>query len=203
MGNRFAGLPEYHVLIRAHGIIAAITFLLIVPSAIFIARFYWRDTRLALRLHIYLQILTVFLATVILILGWFAVGPDRSLTNPHHGIGVAIYTLVLVQFIGGALIHRSKNLDPRRIPLRHIVRTCVSLTYTPNTDAGIVASSMARADNCPPGYHPDRSGSDTLRLAENTFHPLFPCSICMDLTMVHTDLRMDGTCRRLFRLWDG
>ncbi|KAH0361513.1 hypothetical protein KCU65_g8687, partial [Aureobasidium melanogenum] len=119
MSSRFANLPEYHRLIIGHGVVAALVFLLIVPSAIFIARFYYRNPRLALRLHIYLQILTVALITVVLILGWFAVGPERSLSNPHHGIGIALYTLVLVQFFGGALIHRIEKGKSRwKIPLK-------------------------------------------------------------------------------------
>lgn len=101
---------------------AAITFLLVVPSAIFIARFYYRDPRLALRLHIYLQILTVFLSTVVLILGWFAVGPERSLTNPHHGIGVAIYTLIMFQAISGSLMHRIEKGKQRfKLPIKLMV----------------------------------------------------------------------------------
>ncbi|KAH0003116.1 hypothetical protein KCU78_g14062, partial [Aureobasidium melanogenum] len=119
MSSRFSDLPQYHRLIIGHGVVAALIFLLIVPSAIFIARFYYRNPRLALRLHIYLQILTVALITVVLILGWFAVGPERSLSNPHHGIGVALYTLVLVQFFGGALIHRIEKGKSRwKIPLK-------------------------------------------------------------------------------------
>lgn len=122
MSNRFSTLPQYHRLVLGHGILAAIVFLLIVPSAILIARFYHRNPRLALRLHIWLQILTVGLTTVILILGWFAVGPDRSLTNPHHGIGVALYTLVLVQAIGGSLIHHFEKGRMRyRLPLKLIL----------------------------------------------------------------------------------
>lgn len=122
MGNRFASLPQYHHLILGHGILAAIVFLLLVPAAITIARFYHRNPRLALRLHIYLQILTVGLLTVVLILGWFAVGPERSLTNPHHGIGVAIYTLVLVQAIGGAAVHHTeKGKERLRLPIKLIV----------------------------------------------------------------------------------
>ncbi|KAG9839533.1 hypothetical protein KCU98_g9697, partial [Aureobasidium melanogenum] len=58
MSSRFSDLPQYHRLIIGHGVVAALIFLLIVPSAIFIARFYYRNPRLALRLHIYLQILT-------------------------------------------------------------------------------------------------------------------------------------------------
>lgn len=101
MGNRFRGLPEYHVLVTGHGVVAAITFLGVVPAAIFIARFLHTEGRVAFKLHVYLQIITVFLATVVLVLGWFAVGPERSLTNPHHGIGVAIYVCILVQFLYG------------------------------------------------------------------------------------------------------
>ncbi|KAI9707431.1 MAG: hypothetical protein M1836_000392 [Candelina mexicana] len=119
MGNRFRELPQYHSLIRGHGIIAAITFLLIVPSAILIARFYGRRPRWALRMHIWLQILTVTLTTVVFVLGWFAVGPNRSLSNPHHGIGLAIYVLVLVQAIGGWWVHgREAGKRRWRIPLK-------------------------------------------------------------------------------------
>lgn len=124
MGNRFAGLAEYHQLILVHGIFAAITFLAVVPAAIFIARFYHRNPRLALRMHIWLQITTLFLATVVLILGWFAVGPARSLSNPHHGIGIAIYTLIMAQFLFGWLIHaREKGKVRDHIPLKLFVRS--------------------------------------------------------------------------------
>ena len=126
MGNRFAGMSGYHTLILAHGIIAVITFLLTVPAAITIARFYYSRPRLALKLHITLNVLTVFLATVVLILGWFAVGPERSLTNPHHGIGVAIYTLILVQALGGTIIHHVEKGKLRyKIPLKLFVRSSI------------------------------------------------------------------------------
>lgn len=109
MGNRFRGLSQYHTLILGHGVVAAITFMGVVPAAIFIAKFYHSGGRLAYKLHVYLQILTVFLATVVLVLGWFAVGPDRSLSNPHHGIGVAIYVCVLVQFLYGWWMSRRER----------------------------------------------------------------------------------------------
>ncbi|KAL1617295.1 hypothetical protein SLS54_007848 [Diplodia seriata] len=64
MGNRFKELAGYKTLIIGHGVVAAITFLAIVPAAIFMARFYHRNPRLALRMHIWLQILTVLLTTV-------------------------------------------------------------------------------------------------------------------------------------------
>lgn len=122
MGNRFAGLPEYHHLILGHGVLAAITFIGIVPLAIFLAKYGsdWPGGRVSFKLHVYLQILTVFLSTVILVLGWFAVGPERSLTNPHHGIGVAIYTLILVQFLYGSLMYRherKRTEPPQKLPL--------------------------------------------------------------------------------------
>ncbi|KAI9803654.1 MAG: hypothetical protein M1833_000566 [Piccolia ochrophora] len=122
MGNRFKDLPQYHKIVRGHGVIAAITFLLIVPSAIMIARFHTRRPKWAMRLHIWLQVITVFLSTVVLILGWFAVGPRRSLTNPHHGIGVAIYVLILLQAIGGRWVYgREKGKMRARVPLKVIL----------------------------------------------------------------------------------
>lgn len=121
MGNRFAGLPEYHQLILGHGVLAAITFIGIVPAAIFLAKYGsgWPGSRVSFKLHVYLQILTVFLTTVILVLGWFAVGPERSLTNPHHGIGVAIYVLILFQFLFGTCMYRherKRTAPPRKLP---------------------------------------------------------------------------------------
>ncbi|KAL8818325.1 MAG: hypothetical protein Q9191_007966, partial [Dirinaria sp. TL-2023a] len=109
MGNRFREMPQYRSLIRAHGIIAAIVFLLLVPTAILVRRFHKRNYRLALRIHVWLQILTVLLLTTAIILSFISVGPRRNLTNPHHGIGLAIYVLVLVQFFGGWWIHRKER----------------------------------------------------------------------------------------------
>lgn len=123
MGNRFRDFAGYHSLITGHGVLAAITFLGVVPAAILFARFYHRNPRLALRMHIWLQILTVAFTIVIFTLGFFAVGPERSLTNPHHGIGTAIFVLVLVQAIGGGIIHRTEKGKERfKIPLKLMVR---------------------------------------------------------------------------------
>lgn len=122
MGNRFRDFAQYHPLIKGHGIIATITFLFIVPAAILIARFYGRNPGWALHAHIYLQIMTVALSTVLFVLGFMAVGPSRSLSNPHHGIGVAIYVLILVQAIGGGWIYRrEKGKARRKLPIKLVL----------------------------------------------------------------------------------
>ncbi|KAK3997346.1 hypothetical protein QBC44DRAFT_396668 [Cladorrhinum sp. PSN332] len=109
MGNRFSTVPQYHSLILGHGVIAAITFLFIIPCAVFLARYWTHRPGTAIRYHIYLQILAVGLSTVVFALGFFAVGPPRNLTNPHHGIGVAIYVMILLQAVGGRLIKKIKK----------------------------------------------------------------------------------------------
>jgi hypothetical protein len=119
MGNRFATLVDYHKLILGHGILAAITFLFIIPGAVFLARYYTRQPGTAVRYHAYLQVLAVGLTTVVFVLGFFAVGPPRNLTNPHHGIGVAIYVLILVQAFGGRLV---RKLAGRRSFRLHVHR---------------------------------------------------------------------------------
>ena len=121
MGHRFQDMPGYYGLILAHGVIAAITFLFIVPTAIFVKQFYhdrWRGTRT----HIWLQVLALLLTTVLFVLGFIAVGPSRSVSNPHHVMGVAIYVLLWVQFIAGWLVHsRERKKKLQHLPLRAFV----------------------------------------------------------------------------------
>jgi len=110
MGNRFATLTQYHSLVTAHGVLAAITFLFLVPAAVLIKRFHrarYHETNL--RTHAYLNVLAVGFSTVVFILGFFAVGPSRALSNPHHGIGVAIYVLILLQAFGGRMIRNVRG----------------------------------------------------------------------------------------------
>ena len=116
MGNRFFTLPGYQNLVRAHGIIAAITFLGAIPASILLARFYGRHPGWARKLHIWLNVLALLLTTVLFILGFMAVGPARSLTNPHHGIGVAIYTILWFETINGCL-WRNKGIKRSHLPL--------------------------------------------------------------------------------------
>lgn len=121
MGNRFLNLPQYHSLIVGHGVMAAIVFLLLMPLAVSFAKFgIWESPRWNVRFHVYCHIVSIMLLTVVLILGWMAVGPERSLTNPHHGVGVAIYTLVLAQFLYGWLMSR---LEKRRRNVNELTRT--------------------------------------------------------------------------------
>ncbi|KAI1082199.1 hypothetical protein F5B20DRAFT_532541 [Whalleya microplaca] len=137
MGNRFATVEQYHQLVTGHGVLAAITFLFIVPIAAMWARFHRGPPSAVIRMHAYLQVLAVGLSTVVFILGWFAVGPNRSLTNPHHGIGVAIYTMIILQAIGGRMVKniRKKSLrlmihrwGGRTIALLGIVQVPLGLT---------------------------------------------------------------------------
>ena len=114
MGNRFSTVPQYHRLVTGHGVLATIVFLFLVPAAIMHARFHTPPpgARPSRRIHIYLQALSVLLLTVVFVLGWFAVGPNRSWTNPHHVIGLTIYVMFLLQAVGGMLVKsiRKKSL---------------------------------------------------------------------------------------------
>lgn len=188
MGNRFRALAEYQPLITAHGTIAAITFIGIVPAAILIARFYYPNPRLALRIHISLQIFTVILSTVVLILGYFAVGPERSLKNPHHGIGVAIYVLVLIQAIGGWLVHKIEKGKMRyHVPIKLMVG-CNTVSGPNYILTGLPATPVAWQS-----YRTSRAGSDThwayiIRLANRVVCPLYTSNDILSCTIFCTHL---------------
>jgi hypothetical protein len=129
MGNRFREMAGYHSLIVAHGVIATIIFLGLVPASVLIVRYYsiW-NPYWAVKYHIWLQVLTLLLTTVVFVLGWFAVGPQRSLTNPHHGIGLAIYVLVIFQILWGWFSRRA-NQGKRRYTASLRVAVCMSNRY--------------------------------------------------------------------------
>ncbi|KAJ5143581.1 uncharacterized protein N7515_002368 [Penicillium bovifimosum] len=120
MGNRFKDMAGYHSIIIAHGVIATIVFLGIVPTSTLIIRYYSRwNPYWAFKLHAWCQVLTLLLTTVVFVLGWFAVGPERSLTNPHHGIGLAIYVLVIFQVLWGWFLHKKESKRQRvTVPLK-------------------------------------------------------------------------------------
>ncbi|KAJ5601133.1 hypothetical protein N7510_010667 [Penicillium lagena] len=120
MGNRFKDMAGYHSIIIAHGVIATIVFLGIVPTSTLIIRYYSRwNPFWAFKLHAWCQVLTLLLTTVVFVLGWFAVGPERSLTNPHHGIGLAIYVIVIFQVLWGWFVHKVESKRrSRHVPLK-------------------------------------------------------------------------------------
>lgn len=132
MGNRFRDMPHYHTLIAAHGIIAAIVFLGLVPLSILLIRYYsLRNPYRAFKYHVWCQVLTLFLSTVVFVLGWFAVGPKRSLSNPHHGIGLAIYVIIIFQIFWGWFVHKiERNKKRYHVPLKLLVS---SFARTNNT----------------------------------------------------------------------
>ncbi|KAH7326367.1 hypothetical protein B0I35DRAFT_457622 [Stachybotrys elegans] len=114
MGNRFSTFGQYHILIRAHAVMAVIVFLFLLPTSVMIARFYTNRPGWAIRYHAQLNILSGLLLLAVFILGFFAVGPERALTNPHHGIGVAIFVLFVLQIVGGRLVrHITKSRSLR------------------------------------------------------------------------------------------
>ncbi|KAJ5964898.1 uncharacterized protein N7479_004774 [Penicillium vulpinum] len=130
MGNRFKDMAGYHSIIIAHGVIAAIVFLGIVPTSIFLIRYYSRwNPYWAFKLHVWCQVLTLLLTTVVFVLGWFAVGPKRSLTNPHHGIGLAIYVLVIFQVLWGWFLHKKESKRQRvHVPLKLVLHRWLGRT---------------------------------------------------------------------------
>ncbi|SPO03013.1 uncharacterized protein DNG_05694 [Cephalotrichum gorgonifer] len=99
--------------ILAHAILGALVFLLLVPVSVFAARFYDTGRRVHARLNIFAGLLLL----AAFILGYFAVGPERSLTNPHHGIGVAIFLIFILQMFGGWLVSGIRKYHSFRITL--------------------------------------------------------------------------------------
>ncbi|KHO00649.1 Cytochrome b561/ferric reductase transmembrane [Metarhizium album ARSEF 1941] len=117
MGNRFATLPQYHRIVLAHGVMGALIFLLLVPVSVMLARFYSREPGYAVVYHAQLHVFSGLMLLAVFILGFFAVGPERNLTNPHHGIGVAIFVLFLLQLVGGRLVRHITKFRSLRITM--------------------------------------------------------------------------------------
>ncbi|EHK47586.1 hypothetical protein TRIATDRAFT_52286 [Trichoderma atroviride IMI 206040] len=119
MGNRFSTVHQYHTIILAHGIMAAMVFLFLVPLSVMLARFYTREPAHAMRYHARLGVFSGLLLVAAFILPFFAVGPSRSLSNPHHGIGVAIFVMFVVQLVGGRLIQHIMKSRSLRVTLHN------------------------------------------------------------------------------------
>ncbi|PHH66042.1 hypothetical protein CDD81_567 [Ophiocordyceps australis] len=127
MGNRFATLGQYHRIILAHGIMAALIFLLLVPISVMTARFYSRQPGYAIVYHAQLHVFSALMLLAVFILGYFAVGPHRSLSNPHHDIGVAIFVLFILQLIGGRLIRHITKRRSLRIMIHQWCGRAIAL----------------------------------------------------------------------------
>ncbi|KAM0254332.1 hypothetical protein ACHAQJ_006918 [Trichoderma viride] len=127
MGNRFSTVHQYHTIILAHGIIAAMIFLFLIPLSVMLARFYTRAPAHAIRYHARLHVFSCLLLVVTFILPFFAVGPKRSLSNPHHGIGVAIFVLFIVQLVGGRLVQYISKIRSLRVTLHKWLGRTVAL----------------------------------------------------------------------------
>lgn len=117
MGNRFSSLTQYHEIVLAHGIMAALVFLLFVPYSIFTVRFRGSRFLFTGRWHARANVFAGLMLLAVFILGYFAVGPERSLTNPHHGLGVAILLLFILQMVGGWLVSGIRKARSFRITL--------------------------------------------------------------------------------------
>ena len=115
MGNRFATVSQYHKLVLAHGILAAFAFLVFVPAGVFFARFYSRRPDMIIKHHVHCQLFGGVLLLAVFVLGFLAVGPSRALTNPHHGIGVAVFVLFVLQLVGGRFIRHVAKARSLRI----------------------------------------------------------------------------------------
>lgn len=178
MGNRFREMAGYHTLIIVHGVIATIVFLGLVPMSILIIRYYSRwNPYWAFKLHAWCQVLTLLLTTVVFVLGWFAVGPKRSLSNPHHGIGLAIYVMVIFQVFWGWLVHKMESKRKRHhVPLKLVV--CLNI---PGSFCGANSSDTSMA--WPRfGYLRDCSdsfGPHPLRFTKIAFHPVRAWCVCI------------------------
>ncbi|KAF5025874.1 hypothetical protein F66182_2043 [Fusarium sp. NRRL 66182] len=127
MGNRFSTLTQYHGMVLAHALLGSIIFLFLIPFSIMTARFYSRRPGYAIPYHAQLNIFSALLLIVVFTLGYFAVGPERSLTNPHHGIGVAIFTIFFVQLAGGWLIRRIVKSRSLRIMIHQWIGRALAL----------------------------------------------------------------------------
>ncbi|KAM0562467.1 hypothetical protein ACHAPJ_002157 [Fusarium lateritium] len=104
-----------------------IIFLFLIPFSVMTARFYSRRPGWAIKYHAQINIFAGLLLIPVFILGYFAVGPERSLTNPHHGIGVAIFTLFLIQLFGGWFVRRIVKARSLRIMIHQWFGRAIAL----------------------------------------------------------------------------
>lgn len=187
-------------MIVAHGVIATIVFLGFVPAAIMIVRYYsFYDRYWAYKYHVWLQVLTLLLSTVVFVLGWFAVGPQRSLTNPHHGIGLALYVMVIFQALWGWF---SRKIERGR---RHYRSPLILVVWYPEYKHSTlrVANLLLATPLDRMGYGTSRpcsdsSRTDSIRFSKISVHPIRPGGFLLACSISHLLLHI----RRRWRvLW--
>lgn len=173
-------MSDYHKMIYAHGILGAIAFLGLVPMSILLIRYYSRwNPFWAFKLHVWCQVLTLFLSTIIFVLGWFAVGPKRSLSNPHHGMGLAIYVVVIFQFFWGYFVHKvERNRKSFHVPLKLVVSTRINrpIVCFPVTNL-LSDPSVDGVHASPTWYRSDTTGSHFVWLTQSAIHIV--CNCCL------------------------
>ncbi|KAK1139958.1 hypothetical protein N8T08_011035 [Aspergillus melleus] len=97
MGNRFREMPQYRTLIIAHGVIATIVFLGLVPMSILTIRYFSRWSPFwAFKLHVWCQVLTLLLSTVVFVLGLTLWGSPKSLFILYS---IAVFALLVAFFV--------------------------------------------------------------------------------------------------------
>lgn len=144
MGNRFSTLTQYHRMILAHGILGAMIFLFLIPTAVMIVRFYDGRPGWAVRYHARLHIFSALLLLVVFLLGFLSVGPNRSLSNPHHGIGVALFVLFILQFIGGSIVKSISKARSLRVTLHQWSGRAITLLGIAQVPLGLTLYGSPR-----------------------------------------------------------
>ncbi|KAF3937165.1 hypothetical protein ABW19_dt0200771 [Dactylella cylindrospora] len=119
-GARHRGDTRYYRLIVVHAVFMCLAILLCIPFGIFTARFRaYKNPRRAIRTHIYSNIFTIVFLTIGFACGYIATTGQRAWTNPHHIIGLTIYSAIMLQALLGVIVHqRGKYRVTPHLPLR-------------------------------------------------------------------------------------
>lgn len=106
---------------------AALIFLVLIPAAVMVTRFHHRRPGTSTIIHAQLAVFAGLLLLATFMLPFFAVGPERALSNPHHGIGVAIFVLFILEIIGGRLVRHINKLRSFRITIHQWCGRAIAL----------------------------------------------------------------------------
>ncbi|RUP45253.1 hypothetical protein BC936DRAFT_148405 [Jimgerdemannia flammicorona] len=111
-----AGLTNTDYMIIAHAVIMFCAWGVLIPLAIFVARF-GRKMEKWVRKHWIIQVVAVVLTIIGVIIGFILTSPDPP-TETHHILGIAIFIAVLFQFFLGWYIHYLHDKERTRSPPR-------------------------------------------------------------------------------------